>query len=288
MDKSTNHMIRSINWNVQVGSYEDAITVNDRVPELSDVIGNVLDEVGCKIKEDDTLFIDQVTIDLGSVYHSELDELLREKFEEALIQQIRNYELTPRIRSDEKLKSLEDDFHRSEVEAADIVLNFLKKGTLPWWAENYELEDISDFFIELISAPNHQFLYELVDVLKNKRAAYRLTHQFKDSVRIQVVATLGKISSKKLRSYLKTMTILISSFKKTESDIEDKVLMKLAQEASSIRAEKDIIVHLATLALELTKGSTTDLYVSIDSEQIDNTENVLLNKITHEMNKQKK
>ncbi len=277
-------MVRSINWNVQVGTYDEAIKINEEISELNSTIGNTLDEVSDEFQTNDTIFFDQIVVDLGSIDHSDLNEKLRLKFRDALYQKLHDNKSRIDLSLSVKENRHSNDEPQSEISSESLVLYFLKNGSLPWWAEEYDFETISEQLSELVKSSNQYFEQTLAEVLRNEKAAFRLVHQFEENVSVEVLANLMKVDPKDLKCHLEAIMFLISSNKKKQSVIKDEILIELAMQASATNSDDELINLMAAVAL---KGSNKTLIPDeklIQELPLQAEQRIFLDKVVLKMN----
>ena len=247
------HVIRNVNWNVQVNSYQDALLINDQITELGDVIASVVDEVGREFPIEAPMHIDQLTLELGEIDLPDLGQALRQKFTEVLTQELRNYRITPSLSSTKPYFAEFPTLTSESISKKDLVIQFLKHGHLPWWAEDYDLNKVSYQLMELFLEKGSTFTNQLKNILKEEKVRRRIIYQFDDKVIFRVLALTWGMEPVLMRDQVKALIQLLLAFKVEKAQMKDQVLFALLDKAAS-KADT-VIQALAAFFLEAVANS---------------------------------
>jgi hypothetical protein len=219
---------------------------------LSAIIEKVLDEVSSQGK---IIKIDNLALDLGQVEYADLDQL-----EVKLEQELR--------KAIEKLISEPGSSKNVEIIDAsqryiDLIIYFLKTGSLPWWAKDhtdFKPSEILSKIKQLDDVSATHFVKQLHD---DPIAVNRLIRQFKDEELFVVIKKISPGADYKIILYFFLKTLLTTLPKQRLplsgirdvvwqaifSDIKEEVLERLIPKVfklaaiANLKTEKELVVE---------------------------------------------
>lgn len=198
---SMNHVLNKLQFDVTCADEDQAFDLRQNFGiTYQEQIVDVVDAICSKyVANDEWLRIDQLVIDLGNFTPAGLDinfnEVFKAKFEKAIHEKL------------SKISPLQKQLSR-QIPAAELLIHFLEKGTLPWWADeaNIDFNEISS------EALKHQpgmitafFIEQQFHKAVWQRAAYQLNNEVKN-IFIESVEPLNEA-----RKLFKTWLALIIS-----------------------------------------------------------------------------
>ncbi|NOZ26257.1 MAG: hypothetical protein GXO94_09245 [Nitrospirae bacterium] len=199
--KTGKHVINRQTIELSVGEDGNAWEIQQAVAAAyRTVVLPVMDEVFSEISGDDILRLDRIELDIGMISLSEIErrfaEKVRERLHEALSGIGRHGLHTPEGPAG-GTNITDAVTHGSaavpeEKAGLELLLHFLRTGTLPWWAERPLPDSLEETFLNLLDTATAEMQGLMGKELAHEVSRHRLILQFPDSVLIKVSEVLSR------------------------------------------------------------------------------------------------
>ncbi len=172
----TKHIIQTQIIELHLSRNLDRVAIQNKVSHIfRQSLLPVLDELLTANKSTGTLVIDRMEIDVGRIPASRLEEMLTQKFGEALAENLTNIRPTTAADNSTTKRATTTASHQDEPHTEEaLVLYFLQTGVFPWWAK----ETTTTYFEQSFhSALRHQlpgFRHVLTLLLQEDQPIQRL------------------------------------------------------------------------------------------------------------------
>jgi hypothetical protein len=219
------HLINRLQFEVNCSDEEQAFSMRHNFAQTFQLqIASVIDKVCTQyVPDNEWLQIDQLEIDMGQMSPQEFsngfDKIFLYRFEKELVAKL----------SGIATESRKDSVSRSML---SLLKHFLKKGTLPWWADEdtVKLEAVcNDVFAHSEKLIAQFFLQQTNNAAVWQRAAF----QFGDNVKKNIVQMLKPLTAAK-EVLDKMLAALIEGISTLPQEQETTTLKKLQWQAANI------------------------------------------------------
>ena len=212
------HLINHLQFEVNLPDEDQAFNLRHNFAvTFQEQIVEVVDKICSKyVSEDQWIRIDKLEIDLGRLTPQSFDlnftEIFQDKFEKLLTEKLSEFSASQKKVS-------------RQLSRAELLRYFLKKGTLPWWADEtqIELDEISLNLLANEPEMLRQFFYEhRSEPMVWQRVALQLNTVTKGSI-ISLIKELLK-AKKLFKSWIYQINVLISDEIKSHSKFSEESL----------------------------------------------------------------
>lgn len=204
-----NHVVNKLQFEVTCIDEDQAFGLRQNFGiTYQEQIVDVVDAICSKyVANDEWLRIDQLVIDLGNFTPSGLDinfnEVFKAGFEKAIHEKL------------SKISPLQKQLSK-QISEAELLIYFLEKGTLPWWADEASI-DFNEISLEALKRRPEMITAFFVEKHFHKAVWQRAAYQLNNEVKNIIIESIEELSE--ARKLFETWLSLIIS-KMNEASIQ--------------------------------------------------------------------
>lgn len=184
---NTQHVIQRVTFEMQIPSEDKSFEIQETISKLFNTtiqrsFEKLLDGLD---NQSEVISIDKLEIDLGSIEDNVLEQELSDKIQQCLEEKLYQAILSARMNTGER-QEIPVTIKPVKRSKLDLLLHFLKTGTMPWWARK-EDRSVPVLVMQLLEESPAQLRETLGKYFNNNTYRKRIIYQLPDPVITEVM-----------------------------------------------------------------------------------------------------